>query len=119
VVPPRLLHLCVALLTALLCAAPASANPLVQQDATSTVKDGSVQLQKQADHASRRLRPTASLEEFYEIDDDAEQYFKSPPILVRLPAASALVATSLIARYRAALPSHRACAAYQTGPPHV
>jgi hypothetical protein len=117
--PRPLFHILAGLLAILLLAAPATATPLLQQDPAYAVNDGSVQPQKQADHASRRLRPAASLEEFFEIDDDAEQYFKPPPILLRPTAGSALIAKSPIAPHQAAPPSHRACAAYPTGPPHA
>ena len=117
--PRLLLYLFAVLLTALLSAAPASANPLVQRDAVSAVKDGSVQPQKQTDHAARRLRVSASLEEFFETDDDAEQHFKPPPILLRPVSGSTLVVQSLVVRCQAARASHRACAFYPTGPPNA
>jgi hypothetical protein len=117
--PRRLFRLLPVLLTALFAALPAAAEPSTYSDAPIAAADKSAQPPKQADHATRRLRHTASLEEFVELDDDAEQHFKPPPILVRPAIGSALVVKPLIVRYRQALRTHRACAGYPTGPPHA
>lgn len=73
------------------------------------------------DHSSRKKpRVSASLEEFFEIDDDAEQYFKPPPALARYGAGVAIaVPSSPFVSYRSAPRTHRVCAAYPTGPPHA
>src|SRR5262245_39097789 len=110
--PRHWLHLLAALLTALLLvAAQASAGSLAQAqaDAAYAPTEGLIHPAKQFDHASKRQ--VASLEEFLEIDDDAEQYFKPPPILVRPVVGATLVAKPLPTWHRSALPSHRACAA--------
>ena len=116
---PRLFHLLAAFLTALLfVAAPASVRAdFSAQGGTYAAPDNSVQPLKQADQGTRRPRHTASLEEFFEIDDDAEQYFKAPAVVVRWPAGFTLVAEPTPSPYRAPRLSHRPCAAYPTGPP--
>jgi hypothetical protein len=73
----------------------------------------------QPDHASKRPQRSASLEEFFEIDDDAEQYFKPLRVVARDDVGETLVARHPALAYRLTPRTHRACAAFQTGPPHA
>lgn len=118
--PLRLpLHLLAALLTLLFAAVPAASADPLRGDPAFAVSDSSVQPPKQADHGTRRPRHTASLEEFFEIDDDAEQYFKPPPAFALTNLGFGFVVEQAPPSYSTAPPSHRACAAYPTGPPHA
>jgi hypothetical protein len=78
-----------------------------------------VLIQPSVDHSSKRPRARASLEEFYELDDDAEQNFKRIAALVPGPVASfVLLPGSQTCFYReAGVTRRRLCAAYPTGPP--
>jgi hypothetical protein len=71
------------------------------------------------DFVTKKQRHTASLEEYFAIDDDAEQYFKPPPRVVPADTPYVLVVEPLPSHYRAALPNRRPCAAPPTGPPHA
>jgi hypothetical protein len=67
----------------------------------------------------KQHRRAASLEEFFAIDDDSDQY---TPSSARIVAAAFTWSVPLAVpcspvRYRDALPSHRPCAGTQTGPP--
>jgi hypothetical protein len=108
-----------ALLATLLAAAqPASASASPHGDAAQALMDGS-KWAKQVHHTSRRPRHAASLEEFFEIDDDAEQYFKPSLLLFQETAGFPLVVESQTFLDLAVRRSHRACAPYPTGPPHA
>ena len=76
---------------------------------------------RQGDLVTRKQRHAASLEEFFAIDDDSDQYAKAPPGLAAMLARSWPVAERPRPPlcYREALPTHRPCAAPQTGPPHA
>jgi hypothetical protein len=118
--PRLLLRLLPVLLAVLFAVPPAAAESWTYPDAPIAATDNSVQPPKQADQTTRRPRHTASLEEFFEIDDDAEQYFKPQPLLTaRRVDPPRVVAESVTRFWREALPTHRACAAYPTGPPHA
>jgi hypothetical protein len=86
-----------------------------------TVPQGTGQTPPVVDHSSRKKpRFSASLEEFFEIDDDAEQYFKPPPAIARYGVGVAIAdPSSSFVSYRSAPRTHRVCAAYPTGPPHA
>lgn len=101
-----------------LVAAPAAAETVTHADATYATADSQAQPSKSADHASKKAR-VASLEEFFEIDDDAEQDFKPLAAVTGFATNASPVAGRLAASYRAAPPSHRACAPFPTGPPHA
>jgi hypothetical protein len=76
------------------------------------------QLQPTVDHSSKWPRVRVSLEEFFELDDDAEQYFKPPPgVHPDLSAGEVLLSPPLSRIYRSDVPSRRPSAAYPTGPP--
>lgn len=116
----RLLHLLAALLTTLLfAAAPAAADAPPPAAVSFAADDVYAQPSKHVDHSSKRPRNTASLEEFFEIDDDAEQYFKTPAALVHWQSEFTLVSGCASPTCPSAVRSHRACAAYPTGPPHA
>jgi hypothetical protein len=117
ILPQRLLWLLPVLLAALFAAPCAQAGWQRQIDAAYAAPNNSVQPLKQADQGTRRPRHTASLEEFFEIDDDAEQYVKAPPVLARRPAGFTLIVEPALRPYRAPPLSHQPCAAYPTGPP--
>ena len=74
---------------------------------------------KLADHASKRPQRSASLEEFFEIDDDAEQYFKPLRVAARDGVSEVLATRRPALAYRLAPRTHRVCAAVPTGPPHA
>jgi len=119
-----LLRLVPALLAMLLCAAPpAAAEPCMQGNGAIAARDGAphglAHLPKTADHAAKRQRASASLEEFVGVDDDAEQYLKPQAVLVRPIVVATFAADQAISSYRVALPNHPACAAPPTGPPHA
>jgi len=118
-----LLRLVPALLAMLLfAAAPVVAEPCAQADAAVAENDGSSQnialAPNPADHATRRPHRSASLKEFFEIDDDAEQYFKPLPVFAADTVGTALF-TRLKASYQTAPRIYRVCAGFPTGPPHV
>lgn len=117
---PRLLLRILPVLLAVLLAAPSAAAerwPLA--NAAYAANDEKAQPAKQVDHASKRGRHGASLEEFFEIDDDAEQYFKTWLFSARDTGAVAFVVRPLALAHRAAPVSHPSRAAYSTGPPHA
>jgi len=67
----------------------------------------------------KQHRHAATLEEFFAIDDDSDVYGSAA---VRIAGAASTWLVLLAAprpsiRYRDALPSHKACAGPQTGPP--
>ena len=119
----RILRLAPALLLALLLAAPAAAEPWPPADAAIATHEGTVQNVglpgKLADHATRRSHRNASLEEFVSIDDDAEQDLTSPPVLRAPGALPASAVRAIVSFYAPAPRTHRACAPFQTGPPHA
>lgn len=85
-----------------------------------TVPQSTAPAQSSVDHASKnKVRPSAALEEFFEIDDDAEQYSKPQPTLSRFGAGAPIEARPFVVVYRPAPRTHRACASYPTGPPHA
>jgi len=86
-----------------------------------TVPQSTAPAQPSVDHASKnKLRQSPALEEFFEIDDDAEQYFKPPPGLAHHGAAGVPIEARPVAVFHRCTPrTHRACAAYPTGPPHA
>jgi hypothetical protein len=117
---PRLLLCSLPVLLAVLFAAPSVASEQwTQTKASYAANDEAAQPAKQIDHASKRVRHGASLEEFFEIDDDAEQYFKSRPFSVSLTGSFALVVRPRTIAHRGAPVSHPPRAAYSTGPPHA
>ena len=120
-VPTLLLRLLPALLVALLFAATPAAADWSHGDAAVATSDTvhGVQPLKAADHAIKRPRHSANLEEFVGLDDDAEQYLKSLAVLVRPIAKLTFASDPAAPGYRAARPSHRACAPFPTGPPHA
>ena len=119
----RILRLVPALLVALLFAAPVAAEAWPPADAAIATHEGAVQNAalpaKLADHATRRSHRSASLEEFVSIDDDAEQDLTSPPVLRAPSALPASAARPLVSCYSPAPRTHRACAAFPTGPPRA
>ncbi len=121
-VPTLLLRLLPALLVALLFAATPAAADWSHGDAavaTSDTVHAAAQPLKAADHAIKRPRHSASLEEFVGLDDDAEQYLKSLAVLVRPIAKLTFASDPAAPGCRAARPSHRACAPFPTGPPYA
>lgn len=119
-----LLRLVPALLAMLLCVPPsAAAEPRAPLDAGITTHGGAAhnlaRPPKLADHATRRARHNASLEEFIGIDDDAEQYLKPLTVLLRPIVGPTFVVEQATVFYRTAPPNHPACAAPPTGPPHA
>jgi hypothetical protein len=89
---------------------------IAANDGTS---QGAAHFPKLADHASKKPRPSATLEEFFEIDDDAEQHFKPRPLLAH-DARSVRIGSRILVPPRCiALRTHRVCAAFPTGPPHA
>ena len=111
------------LMTLLFAAAPAAADSWTHVDAGVAAHEGAGQNAspppKLADHASKRPQRSASLEEFFEIDDDAEQYFKPLRVVARDDAGETLVTQRPALAYCSAPRTHRACAAFPTGPPHA
>ena len=107
----------------LFAAAPAAADSWTHVDAGVVAHEGTGQNAahpfKLADHASKRPQRSASLEEFFEIDDDAEQYFKLLRVVARDDAGETLVARPPVPAYHSTPRTHRACAAFPTGPPHA
>jgi hypothetical protein len=73
------------------------------------------------DIVTRKQRHAGSLEEYFAVDDDADQFVQSHSQLAVVIRES----TPVVARpeppncYREALPTHRPCAAPPTGPPHA
>jgi hypothetical protein len=119
-----LLRFLPALLAMLLCAAPPAAAELwTHVDAATAAHDGAAPSAAHppnaADHASKRAHHSASLQEFVGIDDDAEQYLLSLPVLLSPIGDPPFAAAPATSSYRAALPNHPACAAPPTGPPHA
>ncbi len=119
-----LLRLLPALLVTLLFAAvPATADSWTHVDAGVAAHEGTGQNAahplKFADHASKRPQRSATLEEFFEIDDDAEQYFKPLRVVARDDAGETLVARPAVLAYHSTPRTHRVCAAFPTGPPHA
>jgi hypothetical protein len=118
---PRLLP--AMLVTLLFAAAPAAADSWTHVDAGVVAHEGTGQNAahplKPADHASKRAQRSASLEEFFEIDDDAEQYFKPLRFVARDDAGETFVTQRPALAYRSTPRTHRACAAFPTGPPHA
>jgi hypothetical protein len=104
----------------LLAAAPAVALPSPKHDAAAiAIKDAGVHSPKPADHASKKPRPSATLEESFDLDDDAEQDFKPQPMLVYDVDSVAIGSRILVPSLRLAPRTHRVCAAFPTGPPHA
>ncbi len=107
-----------AILLAGLSVAPSVAGQSgAQADVAYAVTDVSAQPSRQVDHASKKVRHPPSLEEFFEIDDDAEQYFKSDVLTPPVRSSFLAALCSQADFYRAAPSSHRVCAAFPTGPP--
>jgi hypothetical protein len=110
------------LLALFFAAAPAVAErshfdvAIAANDGTS---HGAAHSPKLADHASKKPRPSATLEEFFEIDDDAEQYFKTQPVLAHDADSVRIGGRILVPSHCFALRTHRVCAAFPTGPPHA
>ncbi len=73
------------------------------------------------DLVTRKQRHATSLEEYFAIDDDGEQYAQSPPQLAVVSGRPTPVTprTEPHPCYREPLLSHRSCAAPSTGPPHA
>lgn len=116
-----LFRLLPALLLALLfSAAPAAAlAPVAQHDAAIVASDGAALAIRAADHASKKPRPSAALSQFFEIDDDAEQDFKPQPLLAYGVFDATIGSRVLAPCQRPVFRTHRACAAFPTGPPHA
>jgi hypothetical protein len=112
-----------ALLVALLLAAPVAAESWPPVDGATATHEGAVQNVAQpaklTDHATRRPHRSASVEEFVGIDDDAEQYLTSLPVLLTPSVLPASAAEPVALLYSSAPRTHRACAAFPTGPPHA
>jgi hypothetical protein len=118
-----LFRLIPALLAALLlAAAPSVAAPCSAVDVTVAAVDKPVSalghISKSSDQFSKRLRDSDSLEEFFAIDDDAEQYLKLRHVLAHASTV-AFVVRAGASCFDPARRSHRACAAFATGPPSV
>lgn len=108
------------LLTLLFAAAPAAALPsAAQRDAAIVSSDGPAYATKNADHASKKPRPSATLSQFFEIDDDAEQDFKPQPLVAYGIFNATIGARILVPSQHPVLRTHRVCAAFPTGPPHA
>lgn len=117
---PRLLLQALPILLVVLFAAPSvAAGQWTQTNSSYAANDEAAQPAKLIDHASKKVRHGANLEEFFEIDDDAEQYFKSRPFSVSLTGSFAFVVRPRTIAHRAAPVSHPPRAAYSTGPPHA
>ncbi len=118
-----LLRLLPALLAMSLYAAPPAVAEPCTYDTAVAGRDGAAPSiahpPKLDDHASKRAHHSASLQEFVGIDDDAEQDLLPLPVLLRPVAVTPFAAAPATSSYRAALPSHPACAAPPTGPPHA
>jgi hypothetical protein len=103
----------------LLSAQPAGRNAPVQGEAFIASRDRDSR--PAVDIVTRKQRHAGSLEEYFAIDDDADQFVPSQPQLAVVIRQS----TRLVARpeppncYRDARPTHRPCAAPATGPPHA
>jgi hypothetical protein len=110
-------------LTALLLfsAQPAGRNQPAQHDAAVASHERDAAAPRAADWVTRKQRHAATLEEFFAIDDDSDQFAK-PPLSLVAPALDGFTQIDereRAARYREARPNHRACAAPPTGPPHA
>ena len=73
------------------------------------------------DFVTRKQRHVASLEEYFSLDDDAEQHVQSLPQVTVVTDRPTRVAPRVepLPCYREPLPTHRPCAAPSTGPPHA
>jgi hypothetical protein len=71
------------------------------------------------DFVTRRHRHAASVEEFFAIDDDADQFSASAEhVIVPAPTSAIRFAVYQAATHFGEIPpSHRPCAGSQTGPP--
>jgi hypothetical protein len=76
---------------------------------------------RSADLITRKQRYAASIEEYFAIDDDADQYIESPRRLAAALARSTPITAAPLPLpcYGEVPPSHRPCAAPPTGPPHA
>lgn len=116
----RLLPALLAMLFVATTPAAAGLDDAVVIGRVETVPQGTASVQPAVDHATRKKpRFSASLEEFFEIDDDAEQYFKPPAALSRYGAGAPLELGPFAVFYRSAPRAYRVSAAYPTGPPHA
>jgi len=110
----------IALLLALMPAAPATGGDLARQRGGSIVQAiERIAQVPSLDLATRKNRHAGSIEEFFAIDDDSDQDGKSPALPIQSLAWFVLVAEPRPATDRDALLSHWPCAAPATGPPHV
>ena len=119
-----ILHRILAVLVVALLFAASPANAAwPRSDAAVVVQDGAAQKAAQpsklADHAAKRPHRSASLEEFVGFDDDAEQCLKALPALPKPFVDPAFGGKPLAPSYSCARRTHRACAAFPTGPPHA
>ena len=121
---PRLL----AWLLPLLMAAALAVAPAKAHDGQAALNAVAISLNAQpinihssVDHSSKWPRTRASLEEFFELDDDAEQNFKRLLVLLPDPIPGVVLRPTSQACFppEADLPWRRPCAAYPTGPPHA
>jgi hypothetical protein len=71
------------------------------------------------DLATRSQRNAASIEEYFAIDDDADQYAKRSAYASPLTTPYTLVVELQLFFYGAVAPSHPPCAAPPTGPPYA
>jgi hypothetical protein len=72
------------------------------------------------DLTTRKHRHAASIEEYFAIDDDSDQYVKSAAALdAERPHYTILADRTALPPPLAVPRSHRACAAPATGPPHA
>jgi hypothetical protein len=117
--PRLLLNLVAGLLLLLAAAAPVRADVASHSNTPFAAKDSAGHLSKQVDHASRRMRPAASVEEYFEVDDDVEQDFKPQPMFAHSDPIVVPPARPLTLTYRAALPRYAVRTTYSTGPPRI
>jgi hypothetical protein len=114
----RLLPLLAAMLV--LPAQPAGVRVATPNEASLTSHERGAAPSRLGDLASRKHRQTASLEEYSAIDDDPDEHTRALRGLVRIAVAAPPFAERLLPPpYCSPRPSHRACAAPPTGPPHV
>jgi hypothetical protein len=109
-----------ALLALLLHAPSAAGKPLTMPNiAAAEIFERSNPLPVAIDLTTRSQRHAASIEEYFAIDDDADQYAKWPAHVAPLTTRYTPVRELQPFVYGAVAPSHPPCAAPPTGPPHA
>jgi hypothetical protein len=108
-------------LLALLLHAPIAANaPLsIFEPASVESFERGNPLPSAGDLITKKQRHAASIEEYFAIDDDADQHAKWPERAVALSTPFTLVGELQPFVYSGVAPSHPPCAAPPTGPPHA